>query len=192
MEWKPQSVTKDKTRALAVAYVTNRAIMERLDAVCGPGGWQNIFAPTPNDPKGASIACGISIKVGDEWVTKWDAAENTAVEPIKGGYSASMKRAASQWGIGRYLYNLESAWVPFDGRRMKETPKVPKHFLPCPVSAFRAFHATGQQTYGAEWDKKRRELVTAITDGRTTSSRWLSWAEVDMLIDGMRRNGGSK
>ncbi len=31
----------------------------------------------------------------------------TQVEAVKGGRSGAMKRAAVQWGIGRYLYNLE-------------------------------------------------------------------------------------
>mgnify|MGYP002508284444 CR=1 FL=1 len=32
-------------------------------------------------------------------------------EPIKGGLSDSMKRAAVQWGIGRVLYNMEPVLV---------------------------------------------------------------------------------
>ena len=42
---------------------------------------------------------------------KWDAAENTQVEAVKGGRSGAMKRAAVQWGIGRYLYNLEEGFA---------------------------------------------------------------------------------
>src|SRR5690606_38042070 len=48
---------------------------------------------------------------GDEWVTKWDGAENTEKEAVKGGLSGAMKRAAVQWGIGRYLYQLEEGWA---------------------------------------------------------------------------------
>ena len=57
--------------------------------------------------------CGISIWCAErkEWVTKWDGAENTDIEAMKGGLSGSMKRAAVQWGIGRYLYKLESAFA---------------------------------------------------------------------------------
>ena len=60
--------------------------------------------------------CGISIRVprengATEWVTKWDGAENTDIEAVKGGLSGAMKRAAVQWNIGRYLYNLEEGWV---------------------------------------------------------------------------------
>lgn len=56
------------------------------------------------------VECGISIKIDGEWITKWDAAENTQVEAVKGGRSGAMKRAAVQWGIGRYqLCNRTSA-----------------------------------------------------------------------------------
>ena len=92
---------------MALAYVTNRAIMNRLDEVCGPENWKNEFKAAPD----GGILCGISIKIGDEWVTKWDGAENTDIEAVKGGLSGAMKRAAVQWGIGRYLYKLEESWI---------------------------------------------------------------------------------
>ncbi len=90
-----------------LCYVTNRAIMDRLDEVVGPGNWQNEFKPWGDK----SQLCGISIRIGDTWVTKWDGASNTAVEAVKGGLSDSMKRAAVQWGIGRYLYKMGDTWA---------------------------------------------------------------------------------
>lgn len=90
-----------------LAYITNRAIMDRLDEICGKQNWRNEYVTGPQ----GGILCGISIRVGDEWVTKWDGAENTDVEAVKGGLSDSMKRAAVQWGIGRYLYQLEEGWA---------------------------------------------------------------------------------
>ena len=110
IEWRLQQCgkTKDgKIWGMALAYVTNRAIMNRLDEVCGPENWKNEFKAAPD----GGILCGISIKVGDEWVTKWDGAENTDIEAVKGGLSGAMKRAAVQWGIGRYLYKLGESWI---------------------------------------------------------------------------------
>ena len=43
--------------SMCLAYVTNRAIMERLDAVCEPQNWKNEFKPAPE----GGILCGISI-----------------------------------------------------------------------------------------------------------------------------------
>lgn len=103
------SVTKKGStiRAKCLAYVTARAIMERLDDVCGPDGWRNEFREGP----AGGVLCGIAIRIGDEWVTKWDGAENTDIEAVKGGLSGAMKRAGAQWGIGRYLYYLPEHWA---------------------------------------------------------------------------------
>lgn len=43
VEWKIQTVSKDKSRGLAVAYVTARAIQNRLDAVVGAQNWKPVF-----------------------------------------------------------------------------------------------------------------------------------------------------
>jgi len=110
IEWRLQSADKGKNGiwGKCLAYVTNRAICERLDEVCGPENWKNEFDKGPD----GGVLCGISIKIGDDWVTKFDGAENTNIEAVKGGLSGAMKRAASTgWGIGRYLYNLEESWA---------------------------------------------------------------------------------
>ena len=39
------------------------------------------------------------------WVTKTDGADDTTIEGAKGGISDALKRAAVQFGIGRYLYH---------------------------------------------------------------------------------------
>lgn len=98
--------------AMVLAYINNRAVQNRLDHVCGAGGWRNEYREwSAGDDKGA--ICGLSIWHPErkEWITKWDGAQNTHIEAIKGGLSDAMKRAASQWGIGRYLYDLEEAWA---------------------------------------------------------------------------------
>jgi hypothetical protein len=109
LEWRLQQAGEKNGRiwAVCVPYVTNRAIQQRLDDVVGPGNWRNEFAKGPE----GGVLCGISIRVGDEWVTKWDGAENTDIEGVKGGLSGAMKRAAVQWGIGRYLYGLEDCFA---------------------------------------------------------------------------------
>jgi len=109
IEWRVQSSGKkgDKIWALVLAYVTNRAIQDRLDSVCGPENWQNEFAVAP----GGGVLCGISIRCEHGWVTKWDGADNTDIEAVKGGLSGAMKRAGSQWNIGRYLYKLPTGWA---------------------------------------------------------------------------------
>jgi len=92
-----------KPWVLVLAYITNRAIMDRLDAVVGIENWQNQFkAGIVAD----SVLCGLGIRIDGEWIWKWDGAPNTQFEAVKGGLSDAMKRAGYQWGIGRYLYKL--------------------------------------------------------------------------------------
>lgn len=107
IEWRVQQSGEKNGKfwAMVLAYVTNRAIMDRLDEVFGVGGWKNEFLPTPGMD---GVMCGISAKIDGEWITKYDGAENTQIEAVKGGLSSSMKRTAVQFGIGRYLYHLEA------------------------------------------------------------------------------------
>jgi hypothetical protein len=130
--WKPVALSTDRSRARVVPYISNRAIMDRLDTVCGPENWRNEFRTGP----AGGILCGLSIRVvfdggPPEWVTKWDGAENTEIQPVKGGITASMRRAAVQWGIGRYLYRMPSSWAPVDERgKLIERPSLPARFRP--------------------------------------------------------------
>ncbi len=132
IEWRIGVTNQEKTKGLALAYVTNRAIQNRLDEVFTPFGWQNQY----REWKGTSQICGISAwnDKKNEWITKWDGADDSQTEAIKGGLSDSMKRAAYQWGIGRYLYNLESVWVDIkqQGKSyvITQTPKLPVWALP--------------------------------------------------------------
>jgi hypothetical protein len=98
--------------AMCLAYVQARAIMNRLDEVVGPGGWQVRYRFEPGSDKVDPGVLGIvGIKVGEEWVEKEDGAEQTDIESFKGGLSSALKRAGSAWGIGRYLYNLEASFA---------------------------------------------------------------------------------
>lgn len=112
LEWRVQQAgkTNNKFWARIIAYVTNRAIQQRLDDVVGAFHWRNEFSPLPNSV-GDGALCGISIKSDGEWITKYDGADNTNIESTKGGLSGSMKRAGVQWNIGRYLYDVEAMYA---------------------------------------------------------------------------------
>ena len=45
IEWRVGSTTKDKEKGMALAFVTNRAIQNRLDDVFGVFGWKNEYIP---------------------------------------------------------------------------------------------------------------------------------------------------
>ena len=163
VDWKPIAVSKKTGKALAAAYVSNRAIMDRLDEACGPGNWKNEYKPGP----GGGVICGLSIRVGGEWVTKWDGAENTDVEAVKGGLSTSMRRAAVQWGIGRYLYRLPNQWVPIDQHgRFSQKPKIPSEFLPARSRRASTAQAAPRQ---ASANRARPAAKDAPSSGRNSN-----------------------
>ncbi len=110
IEWRVSATNAEKTKGLAVPYVTNRAIQNRLDDTVGIDGWYNDFRPWKN---GSAQLCGISIFFPqlNQYLTKWDGADDSEFESVKGGLSDSMKRAAVEWSIGRYLYGMTQVWV---------------------------------------------------------------------------------
>lgn len=117
LEWRLQVTVEERKCGMAVPYVTNRAIQNRLDEVCGPENWYNEYKPWHSNGKKDAQLCGIAIYFeGKGFITKWDGAEDSDIEPIKGGLSDSMKRAAYQWGIGRVLYSLDTVWVDIERR----------------------------------------------------------------------------
>lgn len=164
LEWRVQQAGEKSGRvwAMVVPYVTNRAIQQRLDDVAGPPNWKNEFRAGP----AGGVVCGLSVRVGDEWVTKWDGAENTEIEEVKGGLSGAMKRAAVHWGIGRYLYGLDETWAKVhdegrfhgktrDGKSFRwDPPTLPEWALPRRREQPAAAAADGTESL----DERRAEL----------------------------------
>jgi hypothetical protein len=61
IEWRIGSTNSDKTKGLPLCYVDARAVMDRLDDVCGPDGWQCNYSPAP----GNAIICNLGIRMPD-------------------------------------------------------------------------------------------------------------------------------
>lgn len=106
ISWRAQTLTRDKSKAMALAYIDARDVMRRLDEVCGPAGWQCRY-PHAN---GKTI-CEIGIRCDDKWIWKANGAGDTDIEAEKGAISDAFKRAAVLWGIGRYLYDMPNVWA---------------------------------------------------------------------------------
>ena len=151
IEWRvqQQGLSNGLPWALVLAYVTNRAIMDRLDEIVGPENWTNDFTQSPN----GGVLCTLGVRVHEEgdsnWVYKTDGADNTEVERVKGGLSNAMKRAGVQWGIGRYLYKLPTTFADFNASGKFKTriegdpyrwnpPKLTEEFLPPEVKKEKA------------------------------------------------------
>lgn len=123
LEFRVGATNSDKTKGLALAYIQARAIQNRLDEVVGIENWRVSY----KEINGGFLA-KLELKINNEWIAKEDGANVTDYEAIKGGISSAFKRAASVWGIGRYLYEIESQWLPIEQKGkayiFKETPKL--------------------------------------------------------------------
>ena len=102
------------TWAMCVPFLQARTIQERLDDVCGPENWQSRYEESAN-----GIRCGIGIRIGDEWIWKWDGTGHleatdffSKVDAGKGDHSNAFKRAGqNQWGIGRYISHVPEGFA---------------------------------------------------------------------------------
>lgn len=124
IEWKIQGSTKSKDKTIVVPYINNRAVMNRLDSCFGAENWKSEFKPhnyqitktgwgdKPDTQKDClGMLCTLSIKISDVWISKSDGADHTNIEAFKGGISDSMKRVATQWGMGRDLYDYPKVFL---------------------------------------------------------------------------------
>jgi len=194
LEWRVSRSGKKNNEiwCKVLCYLSNRAIMDRLDEAAGPGNWCNLFQEWHEDYAVASQGkdvhpaqlCGISIYIEDRsaWITKWDGAEQTHVESTKGGLSDAMKRAAVQWGIGRYLYQLTETYAKVSQSRQDgwhwarlsredggdpffwQVPKLPAWALPDDMAAKRVFvrEDQGGETPADQDEQRRGGALRAI------------------------------
>lgn len=181
ISWRVQSCGKKNNRfwAICLAYIDARNVMDRLDDVCGPENWKVIYRDMNK-----SFLCGLSIRVNDKWVTKWDGAGETDIEKIKGGISDSFKRAGVCWGIGRYLYSLEGYFAVItddgiysaktkDGEYFKWTPPLlPEWALPkssANVDAGKKSSPSNQTATATTKQKKETQTGPKMNHGFPTS-----------------------
>ena len=134
IDWRVGATNSDKNKGIALAYIQARPVMDRLDEVVGLENWTDVYTPIQGKDGVVGFLCTLSLKIGDNWISKMDGADTSDIEAIKGGISDAFKRAAVKWGIGRYLYDLPGIWVPIEARGksfvLKETPKLPDWALP--------------------------------------------------------------
>ena len=120
ISWRVGSTTQDKKSGMALAYIDARDVMSRLDEVAGLL-WQCEYIPMPN----GTCCCRIGLKIGEEWIWRSNGAINLTDSDKadqkemteKGSYSDAFKRAAVLWGVGQYLYDIESPWVALDEKK---------------------------------------------------------------------------
>lgn len=130
IKWKPQAAKGE--RALAVTYIDARLVQDRLDAVLGLGGWKDSYVDHPD----GTVTCRLECLIDGAWVAREDlgapSEQPDAGDRRKAAYSDALKRAAVKFGVGRYLYRVPNAWVPYDpqARKLKQTPRLPDFASP--------------------------------------------------------------
>lgn len=127
IHWRCGARTQDKSRGVPLAYIDARDAMRRLDEAVGFENWQNKYTLAAD----GLLVCDIGLRLNGEWVWRSNGAGDTQVEAEKGKASDAFKRAAVQWGVGRYLYSLPNEWLPINSRGKFETqPTLPEWATP--------------------------------------------------------------
>lgn len=122
VRWRCGARTKDKTKAIPLAYVDAREVMGRLDEVFGLD-WECSY---PLATESGLLICEISVTIGDRKITRSNGAGDTEVEAEKGKASDAFKRAAVLFGVGKYLYSIPNTWMEIDNfGKFKSKPVLP-------------------------------------------------------------------
>lgn len=148
--WKPQATNSAKDKAVAAAYADPRAYSDRLNEVVGPDKWSTQYTVhtigpiihPKTDPKAwktdfaykgkVLVVATLTIEgVGSNSGTgESDAVDENAITSAE---AQAFKRAATRFGLGRYLYDLpKNQWCPYDkdSRRITEPPELPDWAVP--------------------------------------------------------------
>lgn len=133
VEWKPGALNKDRTRALALAYVETRAYIARLNEVVGEK-WSDRYEVI-SLPDRISVICYLTVcgvtRTGDGEAMNGDG-EGSDPNLVTSASAQAFKRACVKFGLGAYLYDLPQAWCDYDpqARRIVNPPKLPKWAVP--------------------------------------------------------------
>lgn len=122
-KWRVQSFSKYNPEATCVAYIDARDVQDRLDAVC-LYGWERDHREIK---KHVYAGVGVVMPSG-RILWRWDCGVESNTEAEKGESSDSFKRAAVNWGIGRFLYDLKIQKVAANEIK-KDNPKNWPHVV---------------------------------------------------------------
>lgn len=176
VSWRVGPTNKEKTKGIALAFIDARDAMDRLDDVVGPDGWQDRYPHA-----GDKTVCEIDVWVeGRGWVTKADGAGDTDMEAEKGALSDAFKRSAVRWGIGRYLYHLDSPWVeiePFGKSYKIKDSEKPKLFAIAERAFTGAKAAPPKQISKPTLAERTEAFAAALKAAATEAERDAVWAK---------------
>jgi hypothetical protein len=142
IKWRVTHTTRDGSRGAVVAYADPRAYTDRLNQLFTPTGWTRTYevstiSAVTRMKKDKLIQTGKVLVTCTLTITGLGchagSGEDWADEPnaMTTAEAQAFKRAASCYGLGRYLYNLAEMWVPLNEQRQPfEFPSLPQWALP--------------------------------------------------------------
>lgn len=105
---KVQSLSKDKTKAMLVLYVQHTDVYARLEEVDPTWSCEVVSLSQQREV----LSCEMKLTV--KGVTRTNVGEG---DDPKSAYSDALKRCAMLFGVGRYFYDSDTVWVPYDESR---------------------------------------------------------------------------
>lgn len=144
LKWRVQSCGKNNAGvnwAKFIPYIDPRVIQKRFDDLFGWDGWES--KEYINEDHSVTVELSLYSLKANKWITRAGTADIASKDSnsIKSAASSAFKRAASMFGVGRYLYNYKEVWgdiVPdktpgsimcenkSKGIKFYATPKIPK------------------------------------------------------------------
>ena len=142
IKWRVTHTNRDGNRGAVIAYADPRAYTDRLNQLFTPTGWTRSYQVSTVSSVmrmkrdkliqtgKVLVTCSLTIiglgchtGSGEEWADEQNAMTTAEAQ--------AFKRAASCYGLGRYLYNFAEMWVPLNEYRQPvEFPKLPNWALP--------------------------------------------------------------
>jgi hypothetical protein len=142
IKWRVTHTNRDGNRGAVIAYADPRAYTDRLNQLFTPTGWTRSYQVSTVSSVTRMkrdkliqtgkvlVTCSLTIiglgchtGSGEEWADEQNAMTTAEAQ--------AFKRAASCYGLGRYLYNFAEMWVPLNEYRQPvEFPKLPNWALP--------------------------------------------------------------
>ena len=113
-KWRVLNITKDKQKASWYVYIDARDVAQRLDDAAVT--WEDSYEVITMTDSLCVVQCALTVEGSTRTDAGSDSRQSNDSEGnyIKGAYSDAFKRAAVKFGIGRYLYSLESYYLPID------------------------------------------------------------------------------
>jgi hypothetical protein len=155
IKWRVTHTSRDGDRGAVIAFADPRAYTDRLNQLFTPTGWTRSYEVSTVSSVTRMkkdkliqtgkvlVTCTLTINglgchsgSGEEWADEENAMTSAEAQ--------AFKRAASCFGLGRYLYNFTEIWVPLNEHRQPmQFPQLPQWALPRAHRADKARPASG-------------------------------------------------